>query len=48
MDRRTINIILSVLMLIAILMWLIAAGLGFSFEHIVVYAITLWTLRGVL
>lgn len=48
MDRRTVNIIASVVVGIAILIWLIAAGLGFSFEHIVVYAITLWTLRGML
>jgi hypothetical protein len=47
MVRRTVNIILSIAMCLAILVWLIGAGLGFSFEHIVVYAILLWVLRGV-
>lgn len=47
MDRRTVNIILSIAVFFAAIVWLIGAGLGFSFEHIVVYAILLWVLRGV-
>lgn len=48
MDRRTVNIVLSVLMILIILIWLIGgvAGITVTFEHVVVFGILLWVLRG--